>query len=527
MPPHRFGLVLFVCLSASLIGWSSQRSFARQGDGWEYLAMTDAWMRHGSPIVGPADIEAMFGGIDRARATTPGATPASQLYAAQLPHGFATATDGSRHARHFWLYSLLAVPAKLLLRLSGGHEFNALVVTNTWMFAAAVGFALAAGGGSLSQRVAFVLMAAVTPVLWYLTFTGVEVFSWALAVAALVCLERRWYWQSALAAALAATQNPPMVLLAIVPVLLPARQGAFRHAAAALAATSISLVPVICNWWYFGTPTLIAATLDAGFISAGRTWSLLVDLNAGLLPYTPVLLVAAPWGAWRLVRQGHPAALLLAAAVIGMLLGMQTQINWNTDGRGLRRYLIWVLPALAWFVVQAWHDRVRWRIVLAAVVTSGAVLVMDPPSDESWLEHRPLARWVLREWPALYNPDFEVFTERSAHAEAPPMWLLEGLQRDGWMLGLPVAHGRASGEVTKLLVHRDSAAELPRRFRIDPVYLPELQRRADAATTPVYVEPPPGAVWAGPGEIDGEYRPYTGPPTAPEVRTGRSPHARP
>ena len=527
MPPHRFGFVLFVCLSVSLIGWSTQRSFARQGDGWEYLAMTDAWMRHGSPIVQAADIEAMFAGIDRAQRAVPGEPPAAARYAGQLPHGFATAADGSMHARHFWLYSLLALPAKGLLRLAGGHEFNALVVTNMWMFAAAVGFALAAGRGSPGQRAAFVLLAAVTPVLWYLTFTGVEVFSWALAMVALVCVERRWYWQSALAAALAATQNPPMVLLAIVPIVLAAHHGAFRQAGVALAATCVALVPALCSWWYFGTPTLIAATLDAGLISAGRTWSLLMDLNAGLLPYTPVLLVAAPWGASRLLRRRDPAAMLLAVAVVGMLLGMQTQINWNTDGRGLRRYLVWVLPALAWFVVQAWHDRGRWRVVAAAVVTSGAVLVMDQPSDMNWLEHRPLARWVLREWPALYNPDFEVFTERSAHGEAPPEWLIEGVRRDGWILGLPVAHGRTTGDVTKLLVHRDSAGELPRRFHIAPEYWPELQRRAAAAVTPAYVHPPPGTVWAEPDSIDGRYRPYSGPPTAPDATVWQSPRARP
>jgi hypothetical protein len=153
--------------------------------------------------------------------------------------------------------------------------------------------------------------------------------------------------------------------------------------------------------------------------------------------------------------------------------------------------------------------------------------MIDPPSDMNWLEHRPLARWVLREWPALYDPDFEIFTERSAHAEAPPMWLLTGLWRDGWKLGLPVAHGRASGEVTKLLVHKDSAAELPKRFRIDPAYLPELQRRAAAATAPVYVQPPSGAVWATPGSIGGEYRPYSGPPAAPGATVAQSPHARP
>jgi hypothetical protein len=457
----------------------------------------------------------MFTSIDRSSPAAPGAPTAQVAYAAQLPHGFATAADGSMHARHFWMYPLLAVPAKFALRLTGGREFNALVVTNAWLFAAAVGVALAAAPGPLSQRLAFVLLATVTPVLWYLTFTGVEVFSWALAVVALVAVERRWYWQSALAAALAATQNPPMVLLALVPVLLPAHRREFWPAGAALAAASVALLPVADTWWHFGEPTLIAATLDAGRISAGRTWSLLADLNAGLLPYAPVLLVAAPWSAWRLARRGDLAALLLVVAVAGMLLGMQTQINWNTDGRGVRRYLIWVLPALAWLVARAWHDRVLARWVTAAVITSGAVLLLDPPSDMNWLEHRPLARWVMREWPALYNPDFEVFTERSAHGEAPPEWLLDGVRRDGWILGLPVAHGRASGEVTKLLVHRDSAAELTRRFRIDPAYLAELRRRAEAATTPVYVEPPPAAVWAAAGSVDGRYRPYSGPPTAP------------
>lgn len=530
MPSHRLGFALFVCVSALLIGWSAQRRFARQGDGWEYLVMTDAWMRHGSPIVRPQDVDAMFAGIDRFDRAGPGEPSAVDRYAAELPHGFATAADGTQHARHFWLYSLLALPAKLLLRLAGGREFNALVVTNIWMFAAAVGFALVAGGGSPHQRAAFVLLAGVTPVLWYLTFTGVEVLSWALATTALVCLERRWYWQSALAAALAGTQNPPMVLLAIAPVVLAAHERAYRQAGAALAAAFVALVPVVCTWWYFGTPTLIAATIDAGHISAGRTWSLLMDLNAGLLPYVPVLLVAAPWAVWRQARGGDAVALVMAVAVVGMLLGMQTQINWNTDGRGLRRYLVWVLPALAWFVVRAWHERVRWRVVAAAVVSSGAVLVMDPPADHDWLAHRPLARWVLREWPGFYNPDFEVFTERSAHAEAPPLWLIEGRRRDGWMLGLPVAHGRPSGEVTKLLVHRDSASELSRRFRIDPVYLPELQRLAGAATTPVYLQPPSGAVWAAPGAIDGRYRPYVGPsiaPAAPDATASRSPRGRP
>lgn len=510
---RRYGVAGYVCAVALLIGWCSQRPFARQGDGWEYLSVLEAFARHGSPDVRADDVTALFDEVDRWEMPPAGAASVRERFGAELPHSFTLAPDGRSHAMHFWMYSLFALPAKLMLHALGGREFNALIVTNAWLLAAAL--AVAAGAGrQFSARLALALLLAVTPVLWYITFTGVEVFCWALAVVSLACLDRERYVASAMAAALAATQNPPMALLAAVPVLVASRRAPPVVAGATLAAASVALLPVIWNWWYFGVASLIAVSIDLDRVSIGRTIGMLVDLNAGLLPYVPVLLIAAPLAAWRLARRGDRRAVLIALAVVGMLLAVQTQINWNSDGRGLRRYLVWMLPPLAWLVVTAWSGRWRNRFVAVAVVSSGAVLIFDPPTRTTWLEHRPLARWVMRELPWLYNPDFESFVERSVHGEAPPRWLLEG-RPDGWMVALPVAHGRANGEVTKLLVQRDSAGELPRRFRIDPAYLPELRRRAEASVTPTYVHPPPGTVWATPGSIDGIYAPYAGPLTAP------------
>lgn len=498
--------------AAWLLVWCSQRDFARQGDGWEYLAMTEALARHASPDVRQSDLTALFSDIDAWQRD--GNASARDVHAGELPHGFVRAGDGRTYGVHFWMYSLFALPARLVLGAVGGRQFNALVVTNAWMFAAALAAVLGAASGGRERRAALALLLAVTPVAWYVTFTGVEVFSWSLATISLVCLERERYAAAACTVSLAAMQNPPMALLAVVPVLLSAQRRPWVTTAATAACASLAMLPVVFNWWHFGQASLIAATLDVGLVSGGRTASLLFDLNAGLLPYVPVLLGAAAWGGWRLVRRGDAWAVLIALAIVGMLLAVQAQINWNTDGRGLRRYLVWMLPPLAWIVVNAWPGRQRAGIVAAAVASSGAVLIFDRPADFSWLEHRPLARWVMRVAPELYNPDFEAFTERSAHGEAPPMWLLEG-RRDGWKVALPVAHGRASGEVTKLLVQHDSAAELPRRFRIDSAYLPRLLAFAEASAEPRYVHPPRGAVWAAPGTIDGVYAPYRPPPSSP------------
>ena len=371
------------------------------------------------------------------------------------------------------------------------------------MCALAVGALLFYDQGSPAQRTALGLLAAVTPVAWYVTFTGVEVFCWALVTVALVCLDRRAYALSALAAAAAATQNPPLVLLATVPIAWAAWEQRWRSAVLAALGGSVAAWPVVYYGLHAGMPGVLARTnSDLTLISWSRTANLLFDLNAGLLPYVPVLLAAGVWAAVRLTaRRALPAA-LVALAVAGMMLAVQVQINWNSDGRGLQRYLVWMLPMLAWLVVQAWQGRTRTWIVAASVATSGAVLVLDPPGPSTWLEHRAVARWVMEHAPALYNPPFEIFAERSAHGEAPPIWMIQG-RHDGWTSTLPVAHGKASGEVTKLLVQRDSRDRLAGRFTVDPAYLPVLLAVASASEQPRYVHPPPGMVWAAPGTIDG------------------------
>ena len=512
MSPRRLGILAYLLCAAVLIGRCARLDFARQGDGWEYLVLLDALDRHGSPDVRPGDLDAMFAHIDMWELLThppgiSGVRSARDVYAAELPYRFVTAADGRRYTAHFWIYSLVAYPAKLALRAVGGREFNALVVTNAVMFAVALGALLFLGHGSPSQRLALTLLAGATPVVWYLTFTGVEVFCWALVTVALMCLDRRAYAGAALAAAVAATQNPPLALLAAVPVALALWERRWRSAALAALGGSVAAWPIVYYGLHSGLPGMMARTnSDFTLISWSRTTSLLFDLNAGLLPYVPVLLAAALWAALRLAARRTLPAMLVAVALAGLMLAVQVQSNWNTDGRGLQRYLVWMLPMLAWLVGHAWQGRARAWIVTASVVTSGAVLMVDPPGPAAWLEHRAVARWVLQHAPALYNPPFEVFAERSAHAEAPPLWMTQG-RHDGWMELLPVAQGRPSGEVTTLLVQRASRDRLVERFRIEPAYLPVLLATATASVTPRYVHPPPGTVWAPPGTVDGRYAP--------------------
>ena len=517
------GVLAYACAAILLVVWCSQRPFARQGDAWEYLATTEALANHGSADVRPGDVHTMFERVDLWRPRESGARPAAEVYARELDHGFVTAPDGAVHARHFWMYSLFAVPAHMALEAVGAPAFNALIVTNAWMLAAAIALVLVAGAGTGRDRLTFAALLLASPVVWYVTFTGVEVFTWALVIAAVVALDRRRHGVAAFAAGLAATQNPPLVLLAGVPVLLALRHGRRRDAVRALAGAAIALLPVGWTEWHFGEPILIAATIDVGRISVARTATLIADLNVGLIAYAPWLLVALPLAVARLVRRRETTGLAVAVAMGGVALAVQSQLNWNTDGRGLMRYLLWMLPAFTWLVFRAAGPRWRTRIAGAAIATTAAIGVWDPPRDTSWLEHRALARWVLHHVPALYEPDPEIFTERAVHAEAPPTWVLNGV-RDGWRVALPVAVGRPTGEVTTLLLDRGALAEVPRRFTVRADYLRVLDSLLGPGDAPVYVHPPPGAVWATSGAVDGSFAPSSMPwPQPARVARGARP----
>lgn len=504
------GVLAYACASILLVVWCSQRPFARQGDAWEYLATAEALANHGSADIRPGDVHTMFERVDLWRPRESGARPAAEVYARELDHGFVTAPDGAVHARHFWMYSLFAVPAHMALEAVGAPAFNALIVTNAWMLAAALALVLLPGAGTGRDRLTFAALLLASPVVWYVTFTGVEVFSWSLVIVAVVALDRQRHGTAAFAAGLAATQNPPLVLLAGVPVLLALRRGRRADAVRALAGASIALLPVAWTEWHFGEPILIAATIDVGRISLARTATLIADLNVGLIAYAPWLLIALPLAVVRLVSRRDAIGLAVAVAMGGVALAVQSQLNWNTDGRGLMRYLLWMLPAFTWLVFR--ESRQWWRtgMATAAIATTVGIAVWDPPRDTSWLEHRALARAVLHHAPTLYEPDPEIFTERAVHAEAPPTWVLNGV-RDGWRVALPVAIGRASGEVTTLLLDRATLAEVPRRFTVRADYLPVLDRLVGAGDTPFYVHPPAGAVWATSGAVDGSFAPSSMP----------------
>jgi hypothetical protein len=469
--------------AVALPGYHARLPPRLAGDAWEYWYQAESFHRHGTPELWPEAMAAVNAWCRRRGVDEP----------PREPYAYFTAPDGRKYGAHFWAYALSAVPAKEYLRRTGGCELTALALTNAGWIVLALAVTLFGSSAPPAQRLALAALATVGPVVWYLTWPGAELFSWALALMAVVAYrDRRDGWAGA-AAGLAATQNPPLIFLGGAAVLAAACGRRWRAAAAAAAGTALGLMPFAYFQYHFGKPSLIATELSVlDNLSWVRTWGVVGDFNQGLLPYVPLLVAGAAVGVARSAMVGNTRGLILAAAGVAVAVGTEVAGNWNSSGEGLQRYLVWVLPIAAGVAVEGIGGSRRLAAFAAvAALAHTAILVAYERTDlryHGYLRHSPPAEWVLTHWPRAYWVDPEVFTERQRN-------------RDGFPHDppdLPVAHVRPDGTVSKLLLDAGSVEKVGERFMADPSYLAALRVRAAAEPGYFYAHPPAGAVRARP-----------------------------
>ena len=112
-------------------------------DSAEYLLTAESLFNHGTPNVHPADLVS-FGRIAVRH-------PLEGDFGHPLSH-YLSAPDRRLYGVHFWAYSALVLPVKLVLRLAGGNEFRAFQITNVLFALAALTHVLFFSGLSRSAR---------------------------------------------------------------------------------------------------------------------------------------------------------------------------------------------------------------------------------------------------------------------------------------------------------------------------------------------------------------------------------------
>jgi hypothetical protein len=383
-----------------------------RGDSGEYVLMATAFARHLSPDIREDDVrsvERTEPGLARLmRRTRAGMVSAEPVLLGSIHR----APSGAYYSFHFWLYSLLAAPFVGVTMLVHASPVLALTLLNAGAVLAAAWYAFVSVRGV--RGLAFAVAFLVSGTTYYLPWTGPE----ALTASA------------ALVSALAAMQGRMGVALLAAGVASAAPLNG-RLLALALGGACVAGASPLFFLVVFGEPSLIAKyTTDRSLATGSRAFSLLFDLNQGMLIGVPGVMLGILGATIAAVRQPAPAVrhtVLFAFAlawttVLLMLLPSLTTHNWNSGCAVFVRYSYWsAMPLLATLLGIAGCSRGR----LGGVVATSAFVVQLVPvvlngvtGDRVWYtRHNGIARFVMERAPALYNPEPEIFLERTLRRE--------------------------------------------------------------------------------------------------------------
>jgi hypothetical protein len=443
----RGGVTAAILFALSVVGLAYSNVRPR-GDGFEYVLTAAAFAIHATPDVRDEDTvwvansEPRLGGVMRQVRRGMVSEERSILGSIQR------APSGRYYSFHFWFYSLLSAPFLWAGQLIGLTPVLALLTVNATAVLAASFYAANALTGTrrLWVPVAFLLSGTT----YYLHWSGPEALT---ASAAFVCALAAMLGRpghATLAAGIAAAQNPSALslLLFIAGWWLLLRRdprhglfGAaplrrFDHASIAcvIGGGLIAMLSPLFFALTFGEPSLIARqATDPSLIGPGRLFSIVFDLNQGMIVGVPGILVGFVLAAGIVfhLRSSAEQRLLYAALVLGSLttlfavLPVLGALNWNSGCSVFMRYAYWsAMPLLV--TLLGFASRLVEGIDLAMVCPSAAVQVLSlglhglTGTSAAYTRHGPVARVVMTHLPAFYNPEPEVFLERTLGREAPP-----------------------------------------------------------------------------------------------------------
>lgn len=459
-PAGRLALFIVLLSLAALLLTRPSKS----GDFQEYALMTIALASHGTPDIRLADIE-----VSSRLSPEPGfVTVHDKLRTGMrndIAHpfpGFIKGGDGAYYAIHFFAYPALAALPFKLIDAVGGKPFKAFQVVNLGALAILT-VALFRFTGSVKRAMFGTVFFLLSGGLLYSNWGSPEFFSaCALLAGLLLTLPGRPYI-AALLTGVAAMQNPPLIFFSVFAPLIriaylyahdgmdaraALRTVANRHTvAASILQVLLALIPVLFNQLMFGVPSVIAQfSTHAPLVTPARLVSFFFDLNQGAIVGLPVamLLVLAQLAVRDRLRW-LPHVLLAVLFSVAMAIPSLSTVNWNSGASGMMRYAAWGGMPLLYLALIYLQRLPRWSAALVLAILLAQAGMVKFVRSYTHVEFSPAARFMLAHLPAWYEPEPEVFIERT-------------LEQDGSVHGDVVAAYPSAANPVKILFSAESRA---------------------------------------------------------------------
>lgn len=447
-----FGIIAFLLLNMTLNNLPS----GLYGDGSEYVLMICSFANHGTPDLLEEDLQlaqADFRNFNKDHIS-------GDIYF--------TAFDGKQYDYHFWSYSAICLPAYLLLKVFNANPEKCFVLTNTIFYLLMV-LALLFNWQNTRKGIFVSVLFLISGISWYLRWSHPEVMSFCLIVIGLLFLNKEKYLLAAFIFSVASFQNPPIAFLLVYEVILILKNVKTQKFLVILKVAfigSLTFLPSLFYWFNFGKFNLILELgfLDKSLIGLDRFWSMLFDLNQGIIVVTPLVLILVFFfiGNDIFLKRIDKYNLLVVFGLL-MIVPCIQQVNWNMGASGVTRYGFWINALFLFYVIHRVldirHKQIQ-KVFLSVILLSQLVLAIltkfTNPFVLDSLKHNTVVMYIFENHSSFYNPDPEIFVERNN-------------QKEGCCATeASIYHDRKTGEMKKVLLQTEALNSFLERNSIKP-----------------------------------------------------------
>lgn len=417
-----------------------------RGDSGEYVLMAAAFAIHATPDVRAEDVRWVARTEPRLGELMERLESGMSAEKPVVLGSIHRAPDGRYYSFHFWFYSLLAAIPLWPLTATGVSPIIALALVNALALVGASFYAAAGVRGV--HRFLVPLAFFISGTTFYAAWTGPEALTAAAVLVACFAAMRGRAGHALLAIGVATAQNPGALALTAFVVgwwwlLHRDREARWLEGSVvprldrptvlyALSGAILVLASPLFFQLVFGVPSLIAKyTTDPELVSGSRAFSLLFDLNQGMVAGVPGVLLGLLATACAFLlkdvsrdeqRRAVSAVAIACITVLLMIIPSLGTHNWNSGCGVFMRYAYWAsMPLFATLVVLLLRlpaPRSKGLAVFAAVIQLAVVGLNGVSGDRVWYtRHGAIARFALVHFPSLYNPEPEIFLERTLRRE--------------------------------------------------------------------------------------------------------------
>lgn len=374
------------------------------------------------------------------------------------------AKNGKIYNYHFWFYSLINAPFVLFFKSINIAPFKAFIFVNTliiWLCLLII-YSLKKLDYLKKAMLSFCLL--FSSIIWYNNWIHPELFSSCLIFVSILLLYEEKHKSSILLCALASLQNQALsiiILIIIIDYLLKKRFN-IREFIYIGIISSITLIPSLFYYYNFGKANLI---VDLGFLSKqnitpDRMFSFFFDFNQGIFLNIPFIIFVFIFifGIKIATKKASIKTISIPISILIMSIISIQQVNWNMGEAVIIRYGTWISTIIIAYTIIETNISIKKQAILFSII---AITQLIPIKifggyncNQHYMEHNIIAKYTFKHNPQLYNPDFEIFAERTLHKE----YFYES--------DSPIIYKDENNNIRKILIHKNTIQNLPKEIKI-------------------------------------------------------------